>query len=86
MDRLESAIHRLDLAAEDLSDLAEKRLPDIEEHGSAAFVVREVAQELGQLYHDSAPWTASTTTPRGIRNSWSTYAGSLHSKTNRDRC
>jgi hypothetical protein len=56
LDRLESVIHRLDLAADDLSDLAEKRLPDIEAHGSAAFVVREVVEELRHLYYDLDTW------------------------------
>jgi hypothetical protein len=51
MVRLESAIHRLKLAADDLSDLAE--IMPTEEHGSAAFVVAETTEALNQLYRDS---------------------------------
>jgi hypothetical protein len=54
MQRLESAIHRLKLAADDLSYLAEK-MP-AEEHGSAAFVVQEVTRDLNLLYRDLNFW------------------------------
>ena len=58
MDQLESAIHRLKLAAEDLGDLDGKR-PNTEEHGSAAFVVREVLRDLNALYRDLDTWQCS---------------------------
>jgi hypothetical protein len=54
MDRLNSVIHRLKLAAEDLGEVAET--PD-EEHHSAAFVVVEVTKELVQLQRDLENWT-----------------------------
>jgi hypothetical protein len=54
MHRLESAIHRLKLAAEDLSGLADT-MP-AEEHGSAAFVVAETMEALNQLYRDLNAW------------------------------
>jgi hypothetical protein len=49
MDRLNSAIHRLKLAAGDLREVADTLA---EEHHSATFVVVEAAQELAQLYED----------------------------------
>jgi len=55
LDQLESAIHRLKLAAVDLGDLDVER-PNTEEHGSAAFVVREVMRDLNLLYRDLGAW------------------------------
>ena len=55
MDQLESAIHRLKLAAVDLGDLAVE-MPNTEEHGSAAFVLREVTRDLNLLYRDLGAW------------------------------
>jgi hypothetical protein len=57
MDRLESVIHRLKLATDDLSDLAETR--PAQEHGSAAFVVAESTEALNQLYRDLDAWVSS---------------------------
>jgi hypothetical protein len=57
MVRLESAIHRLKLAADDLSDLAE--IMPAEAHGSAAFVVAETTEALNQLYRDLDVWEAT---------------------------
>jgi hypothetical protein len=57
MDRLESVIHRLKLAADDLSGLAETR--PAQEHGSAAFVVAEVTGGLNHLYRDLDAWGSS---------------------------
>jgi hypothetical protein len=66
MHRLESATHRLKLAAEDLSGLAET-MP-AEEHGSAAFVVAEVMKDLNQLYRDLDAWDeAHDCTPRDMQ-------------------
>jgi hypothetical protein len=59
MDRLNSAIHRLKLAAEDLGEVA---ITPAEEHHSAAFVVVEATKELVQIYKDIGKWTA--TSPR----------------------
>lgn len=55
LDQLESAIHRLKLAAVDLGDLDEE-MPNTEKHGSAAFVVREVTRDLNLLYRDLDVW------------------------------
>ena len=66
MERLESAIHRLNLASEDLSDLAVE-VP-AGEHGSAAFVVAEVMKELNQLYRDLHVWESTHEyTPRDMQ-------------------
>jgi DNA repair ATPase RecN len=66
MVRLESAIHRLKLAADDLQDLAEK-MP-AEEHGSAAFVVAETTEDLNQLYRSFEAWEATHKyTPRDMQ-------------------
>jgi hypothetical protein len=62
MDRLNSVIHRLKLAAEDLGEVAET--PD-EEHHSAAFVVVEVTKELVQLQRDLENWTIRYFPARG---------------------
>jgi hypothetical protein len=73
MDRLNSAIHRLKLAAGDLREVADTLA---EEHHSAAFVVVEAAQELAQLYEDLGTWSIHheyTARPVG------------QAKTNRDR-
>ena len=66
MQRLESAIHRLKLVAEDLSDLA---VPTpAEEHGSAAFVVAETTEDLNQLYRDLDAWeTTHDYTPKDMQ-------------------
>jgi hypothetical protein len=53
MDRLNSVIHRLKLAAEDLGEVAET---PAEEHHSAAFVVVEVTKELVKLHRDIEDW------------------------------
>lgn len=53
MDRLNSAIHRLKLAAENLYDLS---ITPHEEHYSAAFVVGEATKELVQIYDDIETW------------------------------
>jgi hypothetical protein len=66
MHRLESAIHRLKLAAEDLSDLAETMPAG--EHGSAAFVVAETTEDLNQLYRSLEAWEATHNyTPRDMQ-------------------
>jgi hypothetical protein len=57
MDKLESSIHRLKLAADDLSELAETR--PAQEHGSAAFVVAETTENLNRLYRDLDAWASS---------------------------
>jgi len=54
MDRLNSTIHRLKLAAEDLGEVA---ITPAEEHYSAAFVVVEAAKELVQIYDNIEKWT-----------------------------
>jgi hypothetical protein len=66
MHRLESAIHRLKLAADGLSDLAET-MP-AEEHGSAAFVVAETTEDLNQLYRALSVWEQTHNyTPRDMQ-------------------
>jgi hypothetical protein len=60
MDRLNSVIHRLKLAAEDLGEVAET---PAEEHHSAAFVVVEVTKELVKLHRDLRTGR-SATSPR----------------------
>lgn len=50
MCRFESVLHRLRLAAHALHYLAED-VP-IVEHGSAAFVLGEAAQDMERLYYD----------------------------------
>ena len=66
MQRLEAAIHRLKLAADDLSDLAEP-MPTVE-HGSAACVVAETTEYLNRLYRDLEAWeTTHDFTPKDMQ-------------------
>ena len=67
MHRLESAIHHLKLIAVDLGGLAVE-MPNTEEHGSAAFVVREVTRDLNQLYRSFEAWEETHNyTPRDMQ-------------------